>query len=90
MASIGSLASTYRAAYNPNPYQSQKVSTAQSAGKTSSSPAVESGDREQDLTQKLDSQLTEQLSRIRQQITSPDSNGAAGAEGVGRTLDIRA
>ena len=76
MASIGSLASTYRGA--DNPYRNQQASAAQA------------DTRERDLTQRLDAQLTNRVTRIREQISPPDHNGAVGTNGVGGSLDIRA
>lgn len=87
MASIGSLTSAYSAVYNP--YQGQKVSSVAKTEPTAPPAKAASGNREQDLTQTLDTHLTEKLSRIRQQIGSA-GNSTSGENGIRRSLDIRA
>lgn len=46
--------------------------------------------REQKLTAQLAEQVTEKLSRIRQQLSPQGGTGTIDTEGVGSVLDIRA
>ena len=46
--------------------------------------------REAELARQLDTRLTGELSRIRQQINSGPSSGSAPSDGPGQRLDIRA